>query len=195
MGSDKALLRLGGETFISRLIRILEGKVSPVIVILGYHANEIRNSLPEIHDLKVLLNNDYNLGQLSSLKIALAHLDNLATEGALIYLVDHPAMSRGVVDQLLDNFERSKASVLIPTYEGRRGHPVLFARSLYDELQQAPLELGARAVVRRHEAETELVPVDDPGILIDVDTPADYQELLNKWESLTASREESSGQI
>ena len=193
MGSDKALLRLGGETFISRLIRVLDGKVSPVIVVLGFHADEIRNSLPEIHELKVLLNNDYNFGQLSSLKIALAHLDNLATEGAMMCLVDHPAISRGVVGQLLDEFERSKASVLIPTFVGRRGHPVLFARNLFDELQRAPLEQGARAVVRRHAAETELVPVDDPGILVDVDTPADYQELLKKWESLTASREQSSG--
>jgi len=90
-----------------------------------------------------------------------------------------------VVRALRESFEQTEAPILIPTWRGRRGHPVLFSRSLYQELLAAPLDQGARAVVRRHAAEVQTVEVDEEGILWDVDQPKDYAALQRRWGSLS----------
>ncbi|MEK7338271.1 MAG: NTP transferase domain-containing protein, partial [candidate division NC10 bacterium] len=69
------------------------------------------------------------------------------------------------------------APLLLPVCEGRRGHPVCFARTLYPELLAAPEQEGARAVIRRHRALLREVVVDDPGIHQDVDSPEDLARL------------------
>ncbi|MBI4460480.1 MAG: nucleotidyltransferase family protein [Acidobacteria bacterium] len=189
MGSDKALLPLGGQTFLSHLIQVLRGEVSPLVVVLGHNAKTIAQTMTA-PDIAILPNPDYPLGQLSSLQVALRHLQDQSVSGALVCLVDHPAVSKKVVRALVAGFQKSSAPIIIPTYQGRRGHPVLFSRSLFADLLEAPLEEGARAVVRRHENKIEFVPVDDPGILLDVDLPADYAALqAMQRESLTADGE------
>ena len=77
--------------------------------------------------------------------------------------------------------------MVIPTCQGRRGHPVLFSSRLFGELLEAPLDQGARSVVRRHAEEVEFVETNWDGILWDVDQPADYQEVLERWKVLTAA--------
>lgn len=144
-----------------------------------------RDSVPgtlfPVPPLVILRNPDYHQGQLSSLKVGLRYLMNLPSSGVLVSLVDHPAITKAVVRLLLERFAAAHAPILIPTYRGRRGHPVLFARTLFQELLDAPLEEGARFVVRRHAAEAELVETDEEGIVLDVDYPSDYQALLARW--------------
>jgi molybdenum cofactor cytidylyltransferase len=222
MGRDKALLPIGRETFVQHLIALLRGRVSPLVVVLGHHAEEIEawitpgkakrrpgkcaepeaepgceanselntesvaesKTEPDTEPITVLHNPDYRLGQLSSLKVAIRHLTaqvvGADVEAVLVALVDHPAISASVVDLLLARFAKSHAPVLIPTCHGRHGHPVVFARSLFSELLDAPLEEGARSVVRRHAAEVELVETEEEGILLDIDLPADYAALLKR---------------
>jgi molybdenum cofactor cytidylyltransferase len=105
----------------------------------------------------------------------------------LVCLVDHPAIASAVIRPLLERLQETSRPILIPTCQGRRGHPVLFHRSLFRELLEAPLEQGARAVVWRHAAEVEEVETGEKGILLDVDRPEDYQELLKSWEPLTGA--------
>jgi molybdenum cofactor cytidylyltransferase len=81
------------------------------------------------------------------------------------------------VAALVQAFRETGAPILLPIYQGRRGHPVCFARALYPELLEVPEEEGARALVRRHRALLREVPVDDPGIHQDVDTPEDLARL------------------
>ena len=190
MGHDKALLPLGERTFLSHLIEVLQGEVAPVVVVLGHHADEIAKTLTAPSETIVLRNPDYPLGQLSSLQVALRHLENQRVAGTLVCLVDHPAASKMVVRELVKRFRKSAAPLVIPTYNGRRGHPVLFSRCLFPELLKAPLEEGARSVVRQHGGEIEFVAVNEPGILLDVDVPADYQALLAQWAELTGRDDE-----
>ena len=190
MARDKALLPLGDRTFLSRLIAVLQGEVAPVVVVLGHHTDEIAKTLTAPSETVILRNPDYLLGQLSSLQVALRHLENQAVAGALVCLVDHPAVNKKVVRELVERFQKSAAPVVIPTCNGRRGHPVLFSSSVFPELLKAPLEEGARAVVRRHGGEIEFVEVNEPGILLDVDVPADYQALLAQWAELTGQDDE-----
>ena len=194
MGRDKALLPLGRETFLKHLAEVLRGEVSPLLLVLGHHAEEIEQQIVAGPDVRILRNPDYPLGQLSSLRVALRALGSHPVAGALVCLVDHPAITKKVVRSLLERFGKSASRVLIPTYQGRRGHPVLFASSLFPELLEAPLEEGARYVVRRHAAEVELVESDEEGVVLDVDFPADYEVLLERWKHLTGGDDEPRGE-
>ena len=189
MGRDKALLPLhpglpggqaGRQNFLQHLMDVLRGEVSPLLIVLGHHAPEIEAQIVSTDDAVVLRNPNYPLGQLSSLHVALRYLESRQATGVLVCLVDHPAITREVVRLLLERFEKTRAPIVIPTDRGRRGHPILFARPLFQELLDAPIEEGARFVVRRHAAEVDLVETGEEGILLDVDLPGDYERWLKK---------------
>ena len=100
-----------------------------------------------------------------------------STEALLMTLVDVPMVERAVVAAVVDAWRQSRAPIVRPAVGERHGHPVLFDRSLFTELRQAPLEGGAKAVVRRHESRILHVVPPDEGCLRDVDTPEDYAAL------------------
>lgn len=199
MGRDKALLPLGGETFVERLIEILRGEVNPLLVVLGHHAEEIAARIPrsanspDSDDVLIVRNPDYKLGQLSSLQTALRALQGQPVAGALVCLVDHPAITTAVVRAVLEHFRMRKSRIVIPTCNGRRGHPVFFSAELFSELLDAPLDQGARVVVRRHAAEVELVETGEEGILLDIDRPDDYELLRKRWKLPEENAEPSGG--
>lgn len=194
MGRDKALLPLGRETFLEHLIEVLRGEVRPLVVVLGHHAEEIAARLTPFTDIRIVRNPNYKLGQLSSLQAALRALTSQPVAGALVCLVDHPAVTKEVVRALLERFEKHPTNINIPICQGRRGHPVLFPARLFPEFLGAPLDEGARVVVRRHAAEVELVETGEEGILLDVDRPADYEALLECWSHRTGKGNEPSGE-
>jgi molybdenum cofactor cytidylyltransferase len=96
------------------------------------------------------------------------------TRGFLIWPVDHPLVAVKTVDSLLGELSGGDPAVVLPVHHGRRGHPVLFAAALALELMEAPASEGARAVVRAHRRDRVEVPVDDPGVITDIDTPEAY---------------------
>ena len=183
MGRDKALLPLGEQTFLEHLAGLLDGEVEPLLVVLGHHADQIERQARLPAAAKVLHNPEYSLGQLSSLHVALRSLDQRQIDAVLVCLVDHPGITKQVLRALRTSFEQSRAMIMIPTWHGRRGHPVLFSSRLFQELLDAPLDQGARAVVRHHAQEVETVDVDEEGILWDVDRPEDYAALQSRWMS------------
>jgi molybdenum cofactor cytidylyltransferase len=99
------------------------------------------------------------------------------TEALLVTLVDVPMLSAATISVVVEAWRRSRAPIVRPAVGERHGHPVLFDRTLFAELRQAPLEAGAKAVVRRHEARILHVVPPDEGCLHDVDTPEDYKAL------------------
>jgi molybdenum cofactor cytidylyltransferase len=181
MGTPKAGLRLAGRTFLAHAIAALDGGgVGDVVVVAGASVEAVRAALPEDRAVSVVLNPAPERGQLSSLKIALAHLGMAAdVDAVVVALVDHPAVRATTVAALLAAADDDPATTIaLPTHAGRRGHPVLFARALWQELLDTPDDLGARAVVRADPGRVRLVPVDDPGVVTDVDTPEDLERLL-----------------
>lgn len=176
MGADKALLPYAGTTFLEHLVELLLPRVAPVIVVLGHHAERIRAVLPAALGAEIVLNPDYRSGQLSSLQAGIRALPGGA-EAALIILVDHPAIAPSTLDTLIERFQSSDASLVIPRCEGRRGHPVVFSRAILDEIAALPATATAKQVVHTHLQDTVYVDVADPGVLKDVDTPADYENL------------------
>jgi molybdenum cofactor cytidylyltransferase len=177
MGADKALLAYRGRTFLETLAATLgEAGIERVAVVLGCHAEEIRRAV-SLPGAEMIVNRDYARGQTSSLQAGLRGLEGADLEAVVLCLVDHPAVSAATIRTLLQSFRESAAPVVIPTYQGRRGHPVLLARTLFDELLRLGAEDAANVVVRAHRAATRFVEVDDPGILVDVDDPETYRTL------------------
>jgi molybdenum cofactor cytidylyltransferase len=194
MGRDKALLPLGQHTFLEHLASMLAGEVDPLLIVLGHHAELIERQVRLPPAAKILYNPEYALGQLSSLHVALRALDKSPIDGVIVCLVDHPAISKQVLRIVRDRILQSHAAILIPTWRGRRGHPVLFSSRLFQELLDTPLDQGARAVVRRHSAEVELVAVEDEGIVWDVDRPEDYAALQSRADLFSRDASERSGE-
>lgn len=178
MGSPKALLPYRGTTFLEHLAGLLHARVSPLLVVLGHEPERIREGVKLPPDARVLINADYRLGQLSSLQTAIRALEPATVDGLLLAPVDHPCVAGESLDALVRAFQAGQPDVAVPVHSGRRGHPVIFSARLFGELLAAPLDQGARAVVHRHTVHE--VPVDDPGILADIDDPAIYRHLIGE---------------
>ncbi len=171
MGSPKALLEYRGETFADRLIRVLSCQCDPVMVVTGRHTDTIRAGVRG--EARFIENPDPDRGQLSSLQCALVELPGEA-EGFLFIPVDCPTVQESTVATLL----RIKAAIVIPRYEGRRGHPVCIARPLIGEFLAQPATAETRAAIQRHAGEIEYVDVDDPGVLVDIDDVLAYRSIV-----------------
>jgi molybdenum cofactor cytidylyltransferase len=113
-------------------------------------------------------------GPIGSLRASIRVLDD-AIEGISVCPVDHPLIHEGTVQELIDVFRRIQAPLVVPTFNGKRGHPVLFRRILFEELLNDVLPEGARTVVHRHLDDTVSVPVDDEGTVIDIDDMTAYR--------------------
>lgn len=177
MGSPKALLPYPGhdETFVEHLVRVFETtRANPVVVVLGHEPGFIRQSA-NLGGARIVLNERYREGMLSSIQAGLAALDDPGIEGALVCPVDHPEARVEIVDLLISRFECTGSSIVLPVSGGRRGHPVLFSRGVFSELGKAPPTVGARQVVWDHQNDLLEVEVSDHGIHRDVDTPEDYR--------------------
>jgi molybdenum cofactor cytidylyltransferase len=180
MGNDKAALAYRGRTFLEAVVQALgEADIARTVVVLGHHAEDLRRHI-RIEPAQVVINPDYKLGQTSSLQAGLRSLMADDLEAILLCLVDHPAVSAETVRALVAGFRQSGAPIVIPTYKGRRGHPVLIGRQVFDELLNLPSGIGADSVVRRRRPTTHFVEVEDEGILVDVDDPESYQRLIGR---------------
>jgi molybdenum cofactor cytidylyltransferase len=172
MGSPKALLDFRGRTFLDHLIGVLSEVCSPVIAVLGADAERIRDGLARADRAILTVNERFRLGQLSSMQAGLRVLP--AEAGRVVFtLVDHPNLEPSTLARLL----REDALFVIPRFEGRRGHPMIFSAALASEFLSLPLESSAREVLRAHAADILYVDVDDPGVCDDIDDPETYARL------------------
>ena len=177
MGRPKALLDAGGRTFLAAVVEALRsGGCDPVIVVCAAGAEaEAREA--DASGALALVNPDPGEGPITSLRLALTHVDD-DTAGVAYCPVDHPFVRTDTVALLLKTFARGDAPLVVPVFGDRRGHPALFRASLFAELVDPELEGGARTVVHRHLDDAELVAVDDPGVVADIDTPEAYRTEL-----------------
>lgn len=184
MGRPKALLPIGGISFIQRIVSALRAtKVGKIVVVLGHNANEIKEKIDPL-PVTVVINRDFAKGQLSSLIAGLrslqAEIDRGEVDGILVHLVDHPFLNPTLVDHMIDRFYESKKLIVVPRCKGRRGHPVIFSSRLFSELLSTPLDQGAKAVVHAHRRETLEIETDDMGVTLDIDTPEDYRHHVER---------------
>ena len=176
MGQTKALLPLGGETFVSRIVRTFRAAgVEDVVFVLGHDAERVSDALSRLNPPpRIVLNPDYQSGQLSSILAGLRAVDRPGVSAMLLTLVDVPLVSPETVRAVLFRYRTNGAAVVRPISGTRHGHPVLIDRQLFPQLRAADPATGAKPIVRAHASTAGDVEVNDEGAYTDIDTPAEY---------------------
>jgi molybdenum cofactor cytidylyltransferase len=182
MGQAKAALPFGqtGETVVSRVVRtLLEGGAPNVVVVAGAHIDAVRGAMPVNESrARVIEHPGWQSGQLSSLLAGLDAIDDPLLEAALVTLVDVPLVRSSTVAEVIAAWRRTRAPIVRPADGDRHGHPVMFDRSIFEDLRAADPNIGAKAVFALHRDRIVNVPVEDAGAFEDIDTPGDYRRVL-----------------
>ena len=176
MGSPKALLPISGRTFLENVLdAISRTSIEQIIVVVGHHQKEIEASmrLP-----LVVFNPDYEKGMITSFQAGIRALSWDAS-GAFLFLVDHPLVEAATIEAMIMNLAPNR--IILPTFQGRRGHPVLFSSDVLEEILALPSTEGANIVVRKDPGRIVEVPVNAPGILVDIDTPEQFEQLRRDY--------------
>ena len=177
MGRPKALLTqvFTRRTFVAHLISASHEAGLTAVLVIGQAANvELAAEVDRV-GATLLVNDTPERGQLSSILVGLDAAERLDASAILVMPVDVPLVSSTVIAQIVAAANRSDARIVRATHAGRHGHPVLFKRSVFDEVRSADPSIGARAVVRVDPARVLDVEVNDPGVTLDIDTPEDYR--------------------
>ena len=178
MGKPKQLMPLGKTTMLEQTIdNLLNSKVSEVIVVLGHKAEEITTILVT-KPVKIALNPVYHQGMSTSIIAGLNLVDERA-RAVMLALADQPFIDSQSINRLIDEFCDHNKGIVIPTYQSRRGHPVIFAIKYKEELSGLKGDIGGRQIIEHHPDDVLEVAVDSPGINIDIDTTDDYNSSLD----------------
>ncbi len=172
MGRPKPLVSLGGRTILQRTLDHLRtSRVDEIVVVLGHRAEDI---LPTLRGLecRVVINRRHALGMSSSIRRGLQAV-HPRSRAVLLTLGDQPYIGSRVIDRLVEVSHRDKRSIVVPTFQGRRGHPVLFRREIWPRLQALTGDVGGKELLRRYPEDVCEVEVDDRGVLMDIDRPED----------------------
>jgi|SRR5215472_12862298 len=171
MGEPKALVAVQGRTFIEHLFDATRlPRIGITRIVLGAYAAEIRAKL-EFDAAMIVVNPYWPSGQLSSIQAAIRSLPARTTEGVVICPVDHPLVSQHLISELISRFDSSGKAIVLPTHRGKRGHPVIFRASLYEELLVASPKVGARQVVWSHALEVQEVSTEEQGVILNLNDP------------------------
>jgi molybdenum cofactor cytidylyltransferase len=174
MGEAKQLLSIGAKTLLETVLdNLWRSQVSEIIVVLGTSADEIRLQV-QMENVRVVINERHAEGMGTSVSTGIAAVSSLS-EGALVILADQPFVRPETFDLLIAQYRERKPSILVPMFQGFRGNPVLIDRHLFPELLSLAGDVGCRAIFGNHPGEMLKVPVDDVGVLLDVDTKADLE--------------------
>jgi len=181
MGSPKALLPYQGRPFLEHLLEVTShAKIGARRVVLGAHAESIAGAV-RLAASEVVVNKEWEKGQVSSIQAGIRSLPP-GTDGIILCLIDHPLISARLVDELIGRFYREPHAatpvIVLPVYQGKRGHPVIFSASVYQELLAAPFDQGARSVVWAHASEISEVITSERGCVLNLNDPETVQRVF-----------------
>lgn len=172
----KALLPIEGTTFLGRCLeRLAVPGVEDIVVVLGHAAERVREACPLSPPARFVLNARFAEGMLSSVLAGLEAAQAAGAEAVLVHPVDGPMVGRDTVRGVVAALQQG-AAVAVPSFEGRRGHPAGFAQGAFSALRSAPPGRGVRAVLHDHPDWVTHV-AGDPGCLVDIDTPSDWERV------------------
>ncbi len=175
-GSAKQLAELDGRPLVRRAVEtLLRTEVGRVVVVLGYRAGDVQEALRGL-PVYCIANPHWEHGLSSSVRVGLEVVGEEA-QAALFYLADQPLVRPDTIDRLLDVSRAHSGSIVVPVYQGKRGNPAVFPRRFFAELSTLEGDVGGREVMGRWPKAVVEVPVEDPGVLVDVDRPEDLKAL------------------
>ena len=170
MGKLKQLMTLGNSTMLEQTLdNLLGSHLTDIIVVLGYKAEEVMKKLSG-RPIKVVVNPLYREGMGTSIAAGLKFVDSQA-QAVMLTLGDQPYVDSPTINRLIEEFGKSSKGIAIPTYQGQRGHPIIFARKYQAQLAELSSDIGGRDIIKEHPKDILEVPVDCEGITIDIDIP------------------------
>ncbi|MBM4340869.1 MAG: molybdenum cofactor cytidylyltransferase [Deltaproteobacteria bacterium] len=177
MGRDKLLLPWGKRTILEHCLQaLLRSKVKEVVVVLGHRKEEMAHRLMGKR-VKILFNPNPEKGMSSSIRKGLRALDPNSA-GILIGLGDMPSLKSRTINVMLKAFQRGKRGILLPSFKGRWGHPVIFDRKYKGELLKLKGDTGGKSIIVKHPEDVFVIPVKSKGVIRDIDTWVDYKKGL-----------------
>lgn len=177
MGDLKQLLPCGRSTFVERAVDTLLGSaVAEVIVVVGHRAPAVVEKIGS-RPVRVAENTDYGQGMSTSIIVGLKLVSSEAG-AVLLALSDQPLLDSRTVDSLISGFLSGGKGIAVPTYQGARGHPVIFAKKYLAELMALKGDIGGREIISAHPEDVLEVAVTSRGVIVDIDTRDDYSACL-----------------
>ena len=175
MGKPKQLLPWGKSVILQQVIdNASNSHLGMILLVLGSHADEIACKIKISSKIRIVINRDFKEGMSSSVKCGVKNSPE-AAEAFMLLLGDQPSIDPDIINKLIDCYQTNKHGIIIPVYDGRRGHPVVFDVKYKQELLVIG-DGGAKVVVDKHTHDILEVTVDSPEVLTDIDTPQDYQK-------------------
>lgn len=179
-GSPKAVAQIHGKILLTRQIEMLSSAgIEQIIVVLGAHAEQIKPFIAADSKIKAVFNEHYPQGQTSSVKAGISEAP--AGNDILLLPVDFPFILPETVVQLTEYFNKNVPNILIPTYNQRKGHPPVFSHLLRDEILQLENSFGLNEIIRHHQNEVQLLPVQDKGVLATFNTPDELTKIQKEF--------------
>jgi molybdenum cofactor cytidylyltransferase len=176
MGQPKMLLPFDGASIIETVTRTaMQSSADEIVIVLGAFHEEIQQAVAHL-PVATAFNEKYTLGMLSSIQCGIRALPPQA-EAAVLLLGDQPSIPAVVIDEIIRTWKTTNQGFVLPTFEGRRGHPLLVDLRVRDELLELEPSAGMRALLSAHSEEILEVAVDISAILKDIDTPDDYSAM------------------
>ncbi len=182
MGKLKALLPFGDRTVIEQVVHaLLQVDLDGVAVVLGHRASEIAAVLAS-WPVQIYHNDHYRDGMTSSVQVALRQITPVP-DAYLLALVDQPHLGHEPARHVLEAYAQAPTQgLVIPTYQGKRGHPIVLSSQYRQEVLELGREQGLNRVTRGHPEATLEIPLADDFILYDMDYPEEYEAVLKRWQ-------------
>jgi molybdenum cofactor cytidylyltransferase len=181
MGRLKALLPFDTHTVIEQVLQtLLQVELAGLTVVLGHRAAEITAVIAS-QPVRILHNPDYRYGMTTSVQVAMREITPIP-DAYLLALVDQPHIGSAPIQQILTAFAHTHKGIVIPTYQGKRGHPIILASRYRDAVLALGPQQGLNLVTRGHPEDTLEIPVYTDDVLRDMDTQTDYEAELQRWQ-------------
>lgn len=179
IGSPKALLKINAETFVEHIANILHNSgIQNIIIVAGAHYEEIQKN---VENIQVVFNAQHSLGQFSSLQTALREIPK-QIDFVIVWPVDLPLVRKETIATLLTATQNQKNPITVPAYHGKKGHPVIYsAETITKILSMEPTQTG-KELFEYFEGRIAITNVEDPAVLIDIDTPEDYERHIKRGD-------------
>lgn len=177
-GGFKPLMKWGRRTVVAECVhQMRRSRLDDIYVVLGHREGDIRTRLAGT-GVQYAINAEYRRGMLSSVQTGLGMLSP-NTDAFLLALVDQPMVTTAVIDQLIAAWEKGDRGIIVPTFNGKSGHPVIISAGYIDDIMQLDDSSpdGLRGFIQSHGRDVLEVPVATDAILEDIDSPADYERL------------------
>jgi molybdenum cofactor cytidylyltransferase len=180
MGEPKQLLPYGKHTVIEQIVSVLLAcSLDEIVVITGHERQAIEATLAA-WPVRFVFNPNYEQGEmLSSVQCGLTGLDT-KTAAALVVLSDQPQIEATVVHRLIDTYQTKSGPLIIPSFQMRRGHPILIDRACWPEILALAWDQTLRAVIKSYAHQINYVVVETNSVLHDIDTPEEYRQALQR---------------